>query len=232
MTWLIQQQIILGMLSAHDPGWMYTTISDYRTGTQTANQQSTTTFNSTIAVPTTAVSSTTTWYVNSAMSYLHLTLFPFFATEHSSWVHPCDSRARISSVFLLVSWGPSTPLQEAMLTSKSAKLDGSIADDLHSAWKSSNHIWWPTCHRGSYRDLDRKRVIFIPSNERSSHCRYHCINHRYELSAPRACRNAFPGYDHLPSGRLRWKPRCSMQKRCTRVWYPARSVRRDLPRQN
>lgn len=56
--WLTEQQLLLAMLSANDPGWEYTTISGYgtnSTGKPTASQQATT---------TSTVPSTTSWYVH------------------------------------------------------------------------------------------------------------------------------------------------------------------------
>ena len=82
MNWLAEQQVLLGMLSANDPGWEYTTLSWYDTGTATASQQLTTTSpvsnttstvsNTTSTVPSTTstvpsttstIPSTTSWYV-------------------------------------------------------------------------------------------------------------------------------------------------------------------------
>ena len=68
VSMFIEQQTFFGMLSAHDPRWVYTTILGYGTGTQRAIQQSTTTFSSTLAAPTSAVPSKTTWYANSVIS--------------------------------------------------------------------------------------------------------------------------------------------------------------------
>ena len=32
LTWMSEQQVLLAMLSAHDPGWEYTTVSGYPMG--------------------------------------------------------------------------------------------------------------------------------------------------------------------------------------------------------
>ena len=70
-NWLSEQQLLLAMLSAHDPGWEYTT------GTSAAIQESTTTPNATLSATagfTTTVSSTTSWYVNSRVICSHFDL--------------------------------------------------------------------------------------------------------------------------------------------------------------
>lgn len=53
MGWLAEQQVLLGMLSANDPGWEYTTLTGYGTGTPTASQQ----------VTTISTVPSTSWYV-------------------------------------------------------------------------------------------------------------------------------------------------------------------------
>ena len=82
-AWLPAQEILLGMLSAHDPSWEYTTLSGVTGTTATASTASTIASNYTMLSSGTGTTATTTAASTIASTYCMADGAPWYSPSRS-----------------------------------------------------------------------------------------------------------------------------------------------------